>query len=167
MNVESLKRIGTDIAVLLQEYSNGPHREMLLDPTLFAYLRASGRSVERQYHAHLPGAKKPPRIDFRVKSPNAVLIEFAVRPPMGGAQLYGSQNKSELRKLCRFNNSAAKLRALLLVDLHHTPHDKSTLKATYNFINAGKGKFERFPVQVIYTHASTAFSFKWSPYKSS
>jgi hypothetical protein len=151
---------------MVKDYHGGPKREMLIDLGLYAYLRASGRSVERQFHAHLPGARKPPRIDFRVKHPNPLLIEFAVRPPHGGVQLYGSQNKSELRKLCRFNNAKAKLRALLLIDLAARPHTLGSLQASYDAIDAGRGRFYRYPVKVIYAHAEETFSFKWSPFRS-
>lgn len=163
MNVATLKEVGADIVRIVADYSGGPKREMLIDPALYVRLQFSGRKVERQYHAHLPGAKRPPRIDFRVGPPNAVLIEFAVRPPTGGSQLYGSQNQSELRKLCRFDNSRAKLRALLLLDLNQAPIPKDSLRPTYDFINAGRGKFRRSPVQVIYVHAELSYSFRWNP----
>ena len=168
MNVATLQKIGQDIARMVQDYSGGPRREMLIDPAVYAYLRATadGRGVERQYHAHLPNQQRPARIDFRVKNPNAVLIEFAVRPPRGGGHLCGSQNLSELRKLTRFSNVAAKLRALLLIDLAADPYDLASLKATYDETHAGKGRFVRYPVKVIYAHAKVAFAFKWDPYKA-
>jgi len=153
---------------MVRDYHGGPKREMLIDPALYAYLRASarGRGVERQFHAHLPRQRKPARIDFRVKNPNAVLIEFAVRPPQGGGHLCGSQNRSELFKLTRFSNVSAKLRALLLIDLAEKPYDLVSLRETYDEINAGKGKFQRHPVKAIYAHADAAFAFKWNPYKA-
>jgi hypothetical protein len=167
MNIAKLAKIGQDIARLAGDYHGGPKREMLIDPALYAYLRSTGRSVERQFHANLPSARKPPRIDFRVLGPNAVLLEFAVRPPVGGSQLYGSQNRSELYKLCRFDNTQAKLRALLLIDLSPHPLAATSLKPTYDKVNAGPGKFPRSPVKVIYTHADLTYSFKWSPFKYS
>jgi hypothetical protein len=168
MNVTQLKAIGQDIARLVRDYHGGPKREMLIDPALYVYLRltARGRSVERQFHAHLPKQKRPARVDFRVKNPNAVLIEFAVRPPKGGGHLYGSQNRPELFKLTRFSNVSAKLRALLLIDLGQEPYDRVSLKKTYDEINAGRGKFKRHPVKVIYAHADKAFAFKWNPYRA-
>lgn len=164
MNIATLKEVGADIVRIVADYSGGPKREMLIDPALYVRLQSSGRKVERQYHAHLPGSKRPPRIDFRVKAPNAVLIEFAVRSPSGGGQLYGSQNQSELRKLCRFDNNRAKLRALLLLDLNRAPILRNSLKPTYDSINAGRGKFKRSPVQVIYVHAEVVYSFRWKPF---
>ena len=168
MNVVTLQNIGSDIARMVEDYSGGPRREMLIDPAVYDYLRATagGCGVERQYHAHLTNQQRPARIDFRVKNPNAVLIEFAVRPPSGGGHLCGSQNLLELRKLTRFSNVAAKLRALLLIDLAKVAYDLPSLKATYDEIHAGKGRFTRYPVKVIYVHASRAFAFKWDPYKA-
>jgi hypothetical protein len=166
MTIKTLKSIGQKIAGLVHDYHGGPKREMLIDPALYAWFLGSGRSVERQYHAHLPGALKPPRIDFRLKGSNPVLVEFAVRPPGGAGQLYGSQNTSELRKLTRFSNRRAKLRALLLIDLHKKPIPKDKLKPTYDRVHAGRGRFKRTPVRVIYSHRDTAYSFKWSPYKT-
>ena len=167
MNVTTLKKIGHSIAVMVEDYSGGPSREMLIDPAVYAYLRATakGRGVERQYHAHLPNQQRPARVDFRVKSPNPVLIEFAVRLAKGGGQLCGSQNVTELRKLTRFSNVAAKLRALLLIDLAKVPYDLAFLKSTYDQIHAGRGRFARHPVKVIYAHAKKTFAFKWNPYR--
>ncbi len=169
MNVRTLQGIGQDIARMVREYHGGPTREMLIDLALYAWLRAgaAGRRVERQFYAHLPHQRKPARIDFRVRHPNPVLVEFAVRPPTGGGQLCGSQNQSELRKLTRFSNHQAKLRALLLIDLARTPYGRDSLKATYDEIHAGRGRFERWPVKVIYAHATEAFAFKWDPYRAS
>lgn len=166
MTVATLQSIGQQVAALTVDYHGGPKREMLIDPALYAWFLASGRSVERQYHAHLPGAQRPPRIDFRLKGSNPVLVEFAVRPPSGASQLYGSQNRDELRKLTRFTNARARLRALLLIDLHKNSIPKAQLKATYDKVHAGKGKFKRSPVKVIYAHRDTAYSFKWSPFKT-
>lgn len=149
---------------MVRDYHAGPKREMLIDPALYAYLRATGRPVSRQFHAHLPNAQRPPRIDFRVGGSNPVLIEFAVRPPEGGSQLYGSQNRTELHKLCRFSNQQAKLRALILIDLAREPLSQDNLKLTYDKIHAGRGRFQRHPVKVIYAHADATCSFKWSPF---
>lgn len=165
MNIRRLKDIGLELTAIAADYrgAGGPTREMLIDPALYALLRSSAGGAQRQYPAHLPNAKRCPRIDFRVGGPNPVLIEFAVRSPQGGGTLYGSQNKPELSKLTRFGNHVARLRALLLVDLYHNPHSLAELKATYDVINAGRGKFARYPVQIIYAHASAVYSFRWNP----
>jgi hypothetical protein len=164
LNRRVLAEIGREVVDLVSDYHGGPKREMLIDPVLYALLRTKYARVTRQYHAHLPNAQRPPRIDFRVGGTNPVLIEVAVRPPHGTSELYGSQNASELRKLTRFSNQRAKLRALLLIDLHGSPHDFAALQATYDKVNAGRGKFTRHPVQIVYVHASGTFGFKWDPY---
>jgi hypothetical protein len=166
MTVQQLQHIGQRLTKLAHDYAGGPKREMLIDPALYAWFLATTPSVARQYHVHLPGLVNPARIDFRIGGPNPVLVEFAVRPPGGASQLYGSQNKDELRKLTRFSNQKAKLRALLLIDLHQDPIVKESLKATYDKVHAGFGNFDRHPVKVIYTHREDAYSFKWSPFKS-
>jgi hypothetical protein len=164
VNQRSLQDLAKEVVALVDDYHGGPKREMLIDPALYALLRArTGQKVSRQYHAHLPQAKRPPRIDFRVGGPNPVLIEVAVRPPGGRSELYGSQNKAELRKLTRFPNQRAKLRALLLIDLKKQPIEKADLKATYAKVSAGPGKFNRSSVRVIYVHASQSYSFRWAP----
>lgn len=166
MNVEKLKALGQRLACLAADYSRGPKREMLLDPALYAFLISTGRKVKRQWHADLPGYDRPPRIDFRIGGSNAVLLEFAVRPPGGGSNLHGSQNESELRKLTRFGNKTAKLRALLLIDLSPWPITREKLKATYDKVHVGRGNFDRNPVKIVYAHAEFTYAFKWSPYKT-
>lgn len=136
---------------------------MLLDPILYGFLQGRFRKVSRQHYVRLHGRHHPLRIDFRVGGTNPVVIEFAVRPPAGGATLYGSQNESELGKLTRVTNSSARLRVLLLIDLapHAIPADN--LKATYASLNAGPGNFARHSVRVIYVHADSAYHFLWRP----
>jgi hypothetical protein len=92
-------------------------------------------------------------------------MEFAVRPPKGGGELYGSQNVSELRKLCRVSHTEARLRALLLLDLCHESIKQDALQNTYVSINAGRGRFRRSAVRVIYVHRDFGFNFLWKPYK--
>src|SRR5207245_1508894 len=119
--------------------------------------------ISRQHPVYLYGSERPQRIDFRYGGPNPVVIEFAVRPRDGGGQLYGSQNESELRKLTRVNQTEAKLRVLLLVDLANAPIAESELKPTYDGINAGPGNFTRMPVRVIYVHDQQSYNFIWRP----
>ena len=166
MNVREIEKLGQRLVSLAKDYSGGPEREMRLDPALYAFLLCTGRKVDRQWHANLPGYDRSPRIDFRIGGSNPVLLEFAVRRPSGGSSLYGSQNQSELRKLARFGKSSAKLRALLLVDLSPWPIEKAKLRATYDKVHCGRGRFKRSPVKVIYTCSDSAYSFKWDPYKT-
>jgi hypothetical protein len=163
MNVKQLKHIGQSLARLAHEYSGGPKREMLIDPALYAWLLATEGKATRQYPVTVPS---PGRIDFRIGGSNPVVLEFAVRPPDGGPELYGSQNRDELFKLSRIPQGKAKLRALLLVDLRSDQIRMDKLKSSYDEVHPGPGRFPRNVVQVIYTHRKEAYSFRWSPFKS-
>jgi hypothetical protein len=157
--------VGSEILQILSDYHNAPHREMLIDPVIFAYLRGRFESVQRQHHVRVVGSTKPKRIDFRIGTSNPVVIELAVRPPTGGGQLLGGQNTSELGKLCRISTSQARLRALLLIDLNSDHYLKERLKRSYDKVHAGPGQFKRLPVRVAYLHSTNRFTFSWSPYK--
>ena len=100
-------------------------------------------------------------IDFRVGGPNPVLIELAVRPRDGASELYGSQNRPELIKLTRYPQSQAKLRVIVLIDFAPVPHAAPGLRASYDAVSAGPGRFERNPVRVIYVHRRSEFTFVW------
>jgi hypothetical protein len=165
VNIEEITETGTEILKVLSDYHRAPHREMLIDPVLFAFLRGRFGAVERQKHVSVYGSIKPKRIDFRVGGTNPVVLELAVRPPTGGGHLLGGQNTSELRKLCKVSTTAAKLRVLLLIDLYSRNYTKDKLKESYDAAHAGPGKFERNPVRVVYMHASNKFSFSWSPFQ--
>jgi len=92
-----------------------------------------------------------------------VVIEFAVRPPNGGATLYGSQNSTELRKLCRVTQASARLRVLLLMDLSPDPILRENLKPTYDVQSSGPGNFIRHSVRVVYVHSTSRYNFLWQP----
>jgi hypothetical protein len=161
MNRDEIALAAQTVMRLLGQYSNAPHREMLVDPALYAFLEAKFGKMTRQMPIRLGDSHK--RIDFRHGGSNPVAIEFAVRPPKGGGQLYGSQNASELRKLSRLSQTKAKLRALLLMDLHSTPHDETDLARTYENVTLGPGRYVRRPVSVIYVHESGSWQFTWKP----
>ena len=166
MNIAELSVAAKEVLTLLGKYHNAPHREMLIDPVLFAYLRGKHPPVERQHYVYRYGSERPQRIDFRTGGTNPVVLEFAVRPPVGGGHLLGSQNTSELRKLCRVTRTSARLRALLLMDLYHEPIERKNLQATYAAVNAGRGRFQRNPVRVVYVHPDLSYSFAWDPYRT-
>jgi len=166
MNIADVQQIGAEVLALLSQYHNPPYKELLLDAILLAYLAGRYSNVARQHHVRLYGSAKPQRIDFRFGGNNPVVIELAVRPPSGGGSLYGSQNKSELRKLCRVAHSQARLRVLLLLDLARHPLSKESLQEDYDRQNAGRSRFKRSSVRVIYVHRRTTFHFSWSPFKS-
>jgi hypothetical protein len=165
MKIADIEKIGRDVLELLDQYHNPPNKELLLDAILFAYLSGRYLHVARQHYVYLYGSQKPQRIDFRFGGSNPVVMELAVRAPSGGGKLYGSQNLSELRKLCRVSHTQAKLRVLLLLDLAGNPHHKEMLKASYDPLHAGPGKFVRSSVRVIYVHWQNAFSFIWRPFE--
>jgi hypothetical protein len=166
INLQDIKTAGHDILELINEYHNAPHREMLIDPIFYAYIFGKYEKVQRQHYVYVYGSDKPKRIDFRCGGVNPVVIELAVRPPSGGSHLHGSQNMSELRKLCKVKLSQAKLRVLLLLDLFHKPLEKDKLKSSYEAIHAGPGNFERNSVRIIYISYESDFDFSWKPYKS-
>ncbi len=163
MNNKQIVDCAKEIIDLLQDYAGqrAGSREMLLDPVLYSYLKGRGISVTRQHYVN-PSATHPKRIDFRTGGTNPIVFELVVRPPKGGGQLYGTQNKSELRKLCRIRQSQAKGRVLLLVDLSPYPIPQNSLKSTYDSQNSGKGKYRRHPVKVIYVHKDIDYKFRWS-----
>ncbi len=165
MKIADVEMIGRDVLKLLDQYHNPPDKELLLDAILLAYLSGRFSTVSRQHYVYLYGSQRPQRIDFRFGGSNPVVMEFAVRDPSGGGKLYGSQNQSELRKLCRVSHAQAKLRVLLLLDLGNKPHRKQHLKASYDPLHAGPGKFMRSSVRVIYVHRQNVFNFIWRPFK--
>ncbi len=166
MKIADIENIGAEVLRLRGEYHKPPHKELLVDAILFSYLSGRFTKVERQHYVYLYGSSKPQRIDFRFGGNNPVVLELAVRPPAGGGQLSGSQNIKELRKLCRVSHKQARLRALLLLDLADTPLSIQALKRTYDSLHAGRGKFKRSPVRVIYVHQQNKFNFSWRPFKA-
>ena len=166
LNIEELTAAGVEILHLLQDYHRPPaHREMLIDPILYAYMKGRFGAVTRQHHVAVYGSQKPKRIDFRVGGSNPAVLELAVRSPLGSGSLLGGQNTSELRKLCKVSTTQAKLRALLLIDLYANHYTTDALKDSYDAVHAGPGKFQRCPVRVVYVHMNNRFNFAWSPYK--
>jgi hypothetical protein len=165
MNIAQINDATLRVLEMLLHYSGGHvgSREMLLDPILYGYLDGRFGHMQRQHYVQVRGKSKPKRIDFRQGTENPVVIEFAVRPPAGGGNLHGSQNYSELRKLCRVSKSAARTRILLLIDLHSTPLERENLKPTYDKQNSGRGKFKRNSVRVLYVHRDLQYHFIWKP----
>lgn len=163
MNHTGLRKAALRVLQLLEEYSNAPHREMLIDPALYAFLEGHFGLMSRQHPVEIAGHRRPARIDYRQGGSNPTVIEFAVRPPLGGPQLYGSQNRAELRKLTRIPQTRAKRRVLLLLDRHRIPLSRASLEPTYESVTAGPGNFQRRSVRVQYVHVSRQFNFLWTP----
>ncbi len=152
---------------MAHHYSPPLRSEMKADPMLYGYLVGAHPklTITRQHHVYMPNAQRPHRIDFRIGGTHPIMMEFALRPVDGTNQLAGSTNKNELFKLTRVPNTQAVLRVLLLVDLGHNPLTLLALKATYDPINAGTGRFQRHPVRVVYAHwEGHGFHFLWRPY---
>lgn len=165
MNISDIKATGLQMVAMLAKYHNPPKKELLLDAILFAYLCGQGRKVARQHRVYFYGSAKPHRIDFRIGGSNPIVLEFAVRSTNGGGSLGGGPNVDELRKLCRVTGKRARLRALLLLDLADHPLSQDKLEKTYEHLHAGRGKFKRSSVRVIYVHREDQFDFSWSPFK--
>lgn len=164
MNINDIENSARTVIRLLGEYHNAPQQEMAIDPALYAFLRGRFETVKRQHRVYVYGSDRPKRIDFRYGGNNPVVIEFATRPPNGGVELYGSQNVSELRKLCRVSRTEARLRVLLLLDFSRAPINQEAIEPTYKPINAGPGRFERNSVRVIYVHKDLTYNFCWKPH---
>jgi hypothetical protein len=165
MNIEAITDSARSVIHLLHDYSGGHvgRREQLLDPILYGYLQGRFSRVARQYWVRIHGRPRPQRIDFRCGGNNPIVIEFAVRPPHGGPMLYGSQNRSELRKLCRVTRTSARLRVLLLIDLAYDPIHQDNLQQTYDDQSSGPGNFTRHSVRVVYVHLESSYNFLWQP----
>lgn len=159
--ISDIERVGLKILRLARAYRKhiAENNANLL---FFGFLSAwSTRPVDRERHIRISGLTK--RFDFRIGGSNPVHIEFAWRTRVNGGELYGSQNRSELRKLTRLRSSQTKLRVLLLLDASDRPIPQNDLKATYDSQNSGKGRFKRHPVRVIYCHERSQYSFSWKP----
>jgi len=165
IKIADIEDIGIEILKLRAAYHNPPKGERAVDVLLWGYLCGRSYHVKRQHNVYLYGSNKPHRIDFRFGGPNPIVLELAVRPAGGGSHLSGPNNQTELNKLCRVSQKEAKLRALLLIDLANEHWLRDDLKATYDPLHAGPGKFDRNPVRVIYVHLHNRFNFVWDPFK--
>jgi hypothetical protein len=103
------------------------------------------------------------RIDFRHGGNNPDVIELVV--VNHGNEHSPSQNLSELRKLCRVPYSQARRRILLILDTLENPVPKEWLRENYGGYNAGRGRFSRNTVTVVYVHPEDSYSFRWTPYR--
>ena len=165
MNIKQITKAARTVHRLIDGYSSDSEkkREMRQDPLLFGFFEARFGKMSRQKHIFIGPGAHPKRVDFRHGGQNPALIEFAVRPPDGWAELYGTANKDELNKLTRFPTSKAKLRVLLLFDFVGTPIRKEKLKESFDRIRSSRGKYRRYAVQVIYVHGTIAYGFRWTP----
>ena len=165
MNISSITRAAHDVLHLIDQYQLGSakRRELGVDAMILGYFQAKFGNMKRQFHLHIGKGSRPSRIDFRRGGTNPVMIEFACRLPNGVAELYGSQNRPELNKLTRIPQEKARTRVLLLLDQSANPIGKARLKATYDEVRSGRGKFKRHAVRVIYVHRTVQYHFIWKP----
>ena len=165
MNLKQLARAAREVHDLIDAYSSdsAKKREMVQDPLLFGFFSARFGDMSRQRHIYIGRSKRPKRVDFRFGGANTVLIEFAVRPPHGGAELYGTQNRDELNKLTRFPRSTASLRVLLLFDFRRVGIAKDKLRASFANVCTSPGRYARYPVQILYVHHRGSYRFLWKP----
>lgn len=163
-STERLLALATRCATMLTGYTKR-QTEMAADPMVYGLMEAAFGAVARQHYIWMGTGSRPKRIDFRIGGNNPVVLEFALRPIDGTIQLYGSQNAAELRKLSRVPTSKARTRVLLLIDLYaRSPHDRATLKKSYDDVRLGPGRFHRKSVQIIYANScGTHFTFRWRP----
>jgi hypothetical protein len=160
---DTLIQTAQTLLTLASHYRGAAHREMRVDGLVYGVLHTKF-GVTRQHHVRrTPRKSKPDRIDFKQAGTNPVVIEFAVRTRAHLNEVYGSQNKSELRKMAKQTKMSA--RYLLLLDLSGVdPLSRERLKSTYDKINAGRGKFPRTSVRVIYAHPTCTYHFLWRPW---
>jgi hypothetical protein len=162
--IEELTEAAKNMIRLLKDYSQ-PKTELAADGLIYGYLTGlfeGTRKINRQHHVFMNGTTRN-RIDFRLGGSDPIMLELALRPVNGKSELYGSTNHSELKKLARFAQTEASLRALMLLDMCRAPIKYNSLKASYEKLNAGPGNFERNPVRVIYAHAELSYHFLWQP----
>jgi len=158
---EILKEVGRKAVRLANTLSWKKTKERWLHGVVLGLLEASIGDMQSEFLFD----SSIKRIDFRHGSSNPDVIELVVR--VNGGELYGSQNISELKKLCKIPYSRARRRILLLLDASYLSSiRKRDLKRTYSNLTAGKGRFTRNQVTVMYIHPETEYSFRWSPFSS-
>ena len=105
------------------------------------------------------------RIDLRHGGSNPSVVELVVR--YHGVEEAPSANRSELLKLCKVKGTQARTRYLLILDVSGgRPVRRKFLERSYGNHIAGRGRFERQPVRVVYVHPDRRhdFDFVWRPY---
>ena len=65
MNISDVQQIGEEVLKLLAAYRNPPHKELLVDAILLAYLTGRYSRVARQHHLRMYRSPRAQRIDFQ------------------------------------------------------------------------------------------------------
>jgi hypothetical protein len=129
VTIADLIEVGRDVIEMCSHYhGTRPKTENLVDFLLYGYLQGGYGGFKRQYQIWYGNSTKPKRIDFRQGGTRPVGIEFVLRTP-GRSEICGSQNRSEIEKLCRLRKSQWSTRILLLLDLAETPRKKGGVRS--------------------------------------
>jgi hypothetical protein len=161
---QTLIEAASTIVTLAAHYKGAPHREMRIDGLVYGVLHTKfGVRRQHQVRNQARVGGHPDRIDFKQSGTNPVVIEFAVRTATHLNEIYGSQNGDELKKLAK--QVRMKARYLLLLDLSgNAAISRGRLEPTYDSVNAGRGRFPRSSVRVIYVHPDSRYHFLWRPW---
>jgi len=159
--VDRLIHLGKMAVRLSEQYMDYRRKEGIIHHILFGALETKFGYMEREY---LPAAGQD-RIDFRYATSNPRVIELVVRDPLHSNQHYGSENRSEINKLCLVSTNKARTRILLILDASGVsqPFSKGRLKVSYDRVKSTRGNYKRYPVSVIYVHPKLDYRFTWEP----
>ena len=159
MNRADLVEASHEVLRLLRHYKGGASQgELGADRVLYGYLQGRFGYISRQ-HQVTHG-----RIDFRYGGTNPMVLEFVLRGPSDPrTRLFASQNRSELRKLTRVRPTTAATRVLLLLDRSKNPVPKRVLRTGYDEMHAGRGRFVRHSIRIIYVNRFNDYHFLWRP----
>jgi hypothetical protein len=161
VTINELLRVAQNVIHMIGQYKGAQRNtEMRLDPLLYGYLQGAFGRFTRQHQRKIGKSERPKRIDFRQGGTRPVGIEFAVRTP-GHNEIAGSQNRDEINKLARLPKGQWGTRILLLLDLAKKPITKDDLKATYENVKTGRGKYVRHTITVAYAHSKLRYRFPW------
>ncbi|MHB8644150.1 MAG: hypothetical protein ACYDA3_14840 [Gaiellaceae bacterium] len=160
MNIDDIVEAAHDTLAMMSEYKGAGQGEFGADRIFYGLLQGRFGHMTRQ-HRVAAG-----RIDFRYGTYNPVVIEIVLRKPHDArATLFARTNRSELRKLTKVQPSTARLRALLLLDRALDRIQEADLRGSYANEHAGRGRFGRHVVRVIYVHRNDSdYHFRWTPF---
>lgn len=154
LNADIIEEIGKKTIEIAEMIGWHRTKEQRLDVVVLTLLHERVGRMRFQYQVGNG------RIDFRYGGTNPAFIELVVR--RHGNEHNQSQNKKEIRKLCRVKN--AKQRYLLIVDLtENNPLTVEKLREQYKKAGPGSGRSYNKPIMVVYVHQEDSFHFRWSP----
>ena len=155
---DRLVELGRMAIRLSNQYMDYRQKEGIIHHLLFGAMESVFGHMEREYLA----SRGQERIDFRYGTSNPRVIELVVRDPIHRNQHYGTQNRSELRKLYRVSNAKARARILLILDASGLgPFRKVNLERSFRSVHGERGRFRRYSVTVHYVHLNTDYRFRW------